>query len=287
MNPFVLTGPQFLRLYAVLLVISVVVAWVARQRALGTAAAAAMPADLDIYERAVLSTGTTQRAVDVALKQLADGGLRIDGKGLVDPDPRPVAAHPVERAVLTCIDEVPTHITAVRGRAARHAALEGLRDRLVDAGLLISPQMRARARGATLAFVPLLVLGMARLGRGSQLGRPVGYLVILLMVTVALALWLWGRMPTRTRRGEELHYAEQTRNTALRTAAEHGRVGSSPDAALALALFGIGALSVASEPALSGARRSGVHRPTAASCGGCGGAGCGGGRCGGCGGCGG
>ena len=56
-----------------------------------------------------------------------------------------------------------------------------------SAGLAPTPEQRARYRAAGLWFVPLLALGMARVAAGSANGRPVGFLVALLVVTVVAA----------------------------------------------------------------------------------------------------
>jgi uncharacterized membrane protein YgcG len=86
-------------------------------------------------------------------------------------------------------------------------------------------------------FAPLLALGVARVVAGTANGRPVGFLVLFLLVTVAVAAALALRAPDATEQGR--------RTLERRLRAEHPRPrrGASPaELSMGTALFGAGAL---------------------------------------------
>jgi uncharacterized membrane protein YgcG len=129
-------------------------------------------------------------------------------------------------------------------------------------------------------FVPLLALGAARVAAGSTNGRPVGFLVVFLLVTVVVAAALARRVPNATELG---------RRTLQALRAEHPRPGSGASPAqlsMATALFGAGVLWAADTDIAMMLR---VPREQGFSAGfggdggggGGGGGGCGGGGCGG------
>jgi uncharacterized protein (TIGR04222 family) len=160
--------------------------------------------------------------------------------------------------------------------------MAALGERLRLAGLAPTPEQRTRYRAAGLWFLPLLALGVARVAAGSANGRPVGFLVALLAVTVVVAVVLCLRVPRITELG---------RRTLRRLRAETRRpaAGASPaELGMATALFGAGVLWAAdaeTAAALQLPRESGAHAGGFGDGGGGGGGSCGGG-CGG-GGCGG
>jgi uncharacterized protein (TIGR04222 family) len=163
-------------------------------------------------------------------------------------------------------------------------------NRLIEHGLLVDDDHRTLALIAPL-FLAMAVptLGLVRLGIGIWSGRPVGFLVAVLVVTAVLSLIVFARKPFRSSRGTALLRQLRTDNGRLQ------RAGASdtcvPDVAMGVALFGVGALAGGEFEQL----RKSLARPTVESSyssgcgGGCsGGGGCGGGGCGGgCGGCGG
>jgi uncharacterized protein (TIGR04222 family) len=163
-------------------------------------------------------------------------------------------------------------------------ALAAVRQRLRLGGLAPTPEQRARCRAAVLWFLPLLALGVARVVAGRANGRPVGFLVALLVVTVVAAAVLAVRVPNATELGRRT-LAE------LRAANPRPPAGASPaELTMGTALFGAGVLWAADTDT---AMLLGVRREHGASGGGfdpggggdggggCGGGGCGGGGCGG------
>src|SRR5262249_37307681 len=156
--------------------------------------------------------------------------------------------------------------------------------------LLVSDGAAWAARGVTvLPMVALLVLGLMKINVGVSRGRPVGFLVVLCVLTGIVALALLIKRPHRSRRGDRALARLKGENAALRHAPRSlsTRV-SADDLALAVALFGTAVL--VGGP-LADLRTALMPPPSAgggdcgSSCGGGGGCGggCGGGGCGGCG----
>ena len=170
-------------------------------------------------------------------------------------------------------------------RWSRAPAVAAVRERLRLGGLAPTPEQRARYRAAGLWFVPLLALGVARVAAGSANGRPVGFLVALLAVTVVVAAVL---RPAGARR----HRAGPAHPGRLRAETRRPPVGASPaELGMATALFGAGVLwaaDVETALALRVPREHGAYagghvggEGGGGSGGSCGGGGCGGGGCGG------
>jgi uncharacterized protein (TIGR04222 family) len=149
---------------------------------------------------------------------------------------------------------------------------EAIRTKLERLGLCLNSTLLPTYRLKVLALftVPLL-LGTEKVYIGLERGKPVGYLVALLIITAIFALYFLSR-PRLTRAGHELLAAVRM---------QHSRAARAPlesELMLAVALTGLVVLSGTSYNALYAASKSD---------GGAGGAGCGGGGGGGCGGCGG
>ncbi|HYN17259.1 MAG TPA: TIGR04222 domain-containing membrane protein, partial [Actinomycetes bacterium] len=187
-------------------------------------------------------------------------------------------AHPVEWAAYQAVATHPQRtLGELQAALGREPAVAAVRERLRLGGLVPTPEQRARYRAAGLWFVPLLALGAARVAAGSANGRPVGFLVGLLVITVVVAAVLVLRVPDATELG---------RRTLRRLRAETRRptVGASPaELGMATALFGAGVLWRADVETALALR---IPREHGAVLGGIGDGG-GGGSCGGGGGCGG
>ena len=156
------------------------------------------------------------------------------------------------------------------GHAERVAA------RLCRAGLLQRPEEHTRLRlVAILPFVMLFMLGLYRQRAGSALGEPTGFLIVLLVLTVVLAVMRYATCDPRTAAGVAAVRELRHRN---------GRLNQAPrpdEAAMAVALFGTGVLvGTPWEPVHALRQR---ESDGGGDGGGDGGSGCGGG-CGGCGG---
>lgn len=283
MNPFDLTGPQFLVLYVVLLVVTVGVALALRQRARRWAGSAPTQRELDPYEVAYLSSGAQQMAL-TAVDGLSQGrGLVVGRNRKLECGGTPSAWHPVEHAAL---QEVQRRGSIAPGRLAHALSarpeVQQVALRLQAEGLVLPPSARAAARTAALVYLPLLALGTARAIRGVALERPIGFLVLLLLLTVGLAA-VTLVSPRLSRAGDAALAELRRRHAALKTAASTGRTLLAPqDAALAVGLFGVVAVTnplvrTAFTPSYSGGGDGGGGDGGSS----CGGGGCGGGGCGG------
>jgi uncharacterized protein (TIGR04222 family) len=285
MDTWGISGPRFLLLYVVLLAGTALVAFVAGRRALaGPGEGAVAPARLDPYEAAYLNGGSALVAT-TAVSNLLRGGLlatagRRRGQVRLTARKAPEAGvHPVEWATYELVAAQPSRpLGDVRAALGRSPAVAAVRERLSRGGLVPAPEQRSRYRATALVFVPLLALGVARVAAGSANGRPVGFLVVLLAVTVAVAAVRCLRVP---------HATELGRRTLRRLRAETGRpaFGASPaELGMATAVFGAGVLWSADVDTAAALRLPREHSGFGGFGGGDGG---GGGSCGGGGGCGG
>jgi uncharacterized protein (TIGR04222 family) len=293
MDTWGISGPQFLLLYLVLLAIAVLAVVLVRRWVLA-ADGAAVPARLDLYEIGELNGGGALVATTAVSNLLRSGHLASSSRRRSQPA-RLVAgsapgpdAHPVEWAVYQQVAASPNRpLRDVQAALEGSTALAAVRQRLRLGGLAPTPEQRARCRAAVLWFLPLLALGVARVVAGRANGRPVGFLVALLVVTVVVAAVLVLRVPNATGLG---------RRTLQRLRAEQPRpaAGASPaELTMGTALFGAGVLWAADtdtalllrvprEHGVFGADMGGgSFGDGGGGGGGCGGGGCGGGGCGG------
>lgn len=292
-------GPAFAGFYLLAMVV-VVAATIIIRRAIHGGRDAAR--ELHPYEVAYL-IGGGRRAVATAVAGLrADGAVETSGDGHL----RAIAAPRTMRAAL----DLAVHETLVRGlvTTARtlvagekvQRAVEGIHDTLVRDGLVASPRQRAWSRLAVLLPALLFGLGIARLVAGAARGRPVGYLIVLLIALGITIFVLLAHSPRALRSASAAVQATRSRAAHLDPAMSpawntYGAAG----AALAVALFGMGALTsidpdfagaagLQGQFALAAGGLSGTSGGSScgigSSCGGgsgCGGGGCGGGGCGG------
>lgn len=101
MNPFPLTGPQFLVLYVCLLIALTIAAGLVRTRLRGPGDDR-FPPTLDSYQAAFLAGGYPAAAEGAIVALTARGSLRLDPGGrFVAVEPKPPWLHPVEDAVWT------------------------------------------------------------------------------------------------------------------------------------------------------------------------------------------
>jgi uncharacterized protein (TIGR04222 family) len=289
-----MSGPQFLAVYQLVLVMAVAYAAVSRWLVHRNGSADRVGrAPLGVPELAYLAGGP-RRVVETAIAALVDSGaLRPARRGTVRAvHPAGTVADPVQAAVLRAAEQgattVPRLVDAVRTRSV----LEPVRAKLVADGLLVEPSVaRARLRLAVAPLVMLFAVGLTRCVNGVLLHRPVGWLVLHLVVTAVLvALFRWHRDRLRTLRGQRaLHDARRGQEADDAPAT----VGGMP---LAVGLVALGGLAAFPDDDLRAALRP---RPSSSfgggdggagfascgsgssSCGGGGGGGCGGGGCGG------
>jgi uncharacterized protein (TIGR04222 family) len=275
-------GPQFLQIYLILAVGAVVLAILLRTMV--TRGSGSGDAQLSPTEVGYLAGGPT-RAVQAAV-----AGLRA--AGVIDAGPGSTL---VARGGYPGGDELTYAVYTTLGRqfalgalpyeTGVATALNRMRDRLAQAGLLLSGGQRGMARALTLLIFAVAGLGVARTVAGVANGKPIGYLAVLTILILLVGL-LMRRVPQASRAGRRA-VARQRR------AARHLAPRSNPawstygmlGAALGVALYGTAALWAA-DPAFAAA--SGVPAAPTRSVGdsdsdsgSSGGGGCGGGGCGG------
>lgn len=159
-----------------------------------------MADDLGPYELAYL-TGGGERVLQVAVLRLTQAGvLEISSRGATQPTETPLdeTAAPVEVAVMQVAGR-----RRLRNASDIRWALEILRVRLENLGLIPSQRSRRRLRWvAGLVMGPILAFGLTRLGFGMAHHRPVGLLIIALIVSALLVPVITGRLSRGNGRGE-------------------------------------------------------------------------------------
>ena len=273
------TGSDFLLFYSALLAFAGASAWWMPNllRPPGRRAS------LDDLDRVAVLTGGLTRLADSALAELyVHGGLVGGEEGKLAVARCEAAVSPAAHTLLAAGEQI--------SRADAKKALDTHADlvaaRLQRAGLLLHDADYTRLRWLAITpFAALFLLGLYRERAGDAVGEPTGFLVILLLVTAALAMIRFVTIDPRTAAGIEAVRDLRARND------RYARAPMPDEAAMAVALFGTTVLvGTPWEPVHAMRQQSGdggSGGDGGSSDGDGGGSGCGGGGCGGCGGCGG
>ncbi|MDW5326929.1 TIGR04222 domain-containing membrane protein [Plantactinospora sp. KLBMP9567] len=204
MQPWGISGPQFLLLYPLAVIAGLAVAGYARRWANRTAQAE-LPPTVEYAEVAFLAGGT-DRAVDAAAARLVHSErLRVNRKGVLSAPGDPASDHPIDRDVYEVVRQQPTKVHALRRRLKAMPQVRALSERVAAGQRSRSPRERALAKYASLALLCLvLAVGVARLVDAITDGYPVGYLLIQLIVSMAIIstfyIGVWP-LPARSRAG--------------------------------------------------------------------------------------
>ncbi len=302
-NPLDLRGPEFLGLYVVLLGGAMLLAFVVR--------ALATPDGDEVAARPWATRATADELAFLArgkdgLLESALASLVFSGRAVEDAGQRGFAragqtvafdGSPAVQAVFRALPGPGEFATRRALRSALSPAATALERRLVRAGLAVEKATGLRVGAAsTVPLWGVAGLGAAKILVGLSRGRPVAFLVVLVILTVVAAVAFLVRRPFATEAGESLLEHLRAREQRLLEACARPERLDPEQVALAVALFGGTALSAlaATLPAmvraqlfLAGATRGPAGAGGVSSCGSsCGSSGCGGGG-GGCGGCGG
>ncbi|MGW3462947.1 TIGR04222 domain-containing membrane protein [Streptomyces olivaceoviridis] len=185
--PWGFTGPEFLGLYAAGFAVAVLLGVAVRQAARRFYPATDTSFIPDVYTIAWVVGGARQ-VVSTAIYALIRGGhLRTARDGTLTfcgsvPD------EPVQRAVLEAArTREATNTTLVHEAARRLPEIRRAGDAARGLGLLPSRTRRLAGRLAGLPMLALFGVGVARVVNGVRLGRPVGFLVAFLLVSLVVA----------------------------------------------------------------------------------------------------
>ncbi|MCZ8369247.1 MAG: TIGR04222 domain-containing membrane protein [Porphyrobacter sp.] len=265
------TGSDFLLFYNMLLGFACAAAWwiPAHLREPGRRAAA------DDLESVALLAGGSSRVTDSLLADLYVRGQLTEGeKGKLHINRHSATITPAGLALMAI--NAPLSLAVARKALVAHA--EQSAARLQRAGLLLRPEDHARLRWLSITpFAALFLLGLYRQRAGSALGEPTGFLVILLVLTVVLAVIRFAKSDPRTHAGIAAVSDLRARN---------GRFARAPrpeEAPMAVALFGTGVLVGTPWEPVHAMRQRESDSSAGAEASSDGSSGCGGG-CGGCGG---
>ncbi|MFI0444998.1 TIGR04222 domain-containing membrane protein [Actinomadura sp. 6N118] len=248
--------------------------------------------ELHPYEAAYLTGGRTRVLGTVLAALRAQGAIESAGGGQVRVTETPIPdAAPVEVAVHEVIREArEIKIRDVPDDLRVRNEMEALKASLEREGLALGGGDKTAIRMASLLLWGLLAVGVARLASGISNGRPVGFLIVavILFTLVCLGFMVVGN---KTRAGRTALEATRDRLGHLNPSANPAWATYGPSgAAFGVALFGTAAL-MSFDPAFAEEAQLRHYMTTSGGTsgdsGGGGGGGCGGGSsCGG-GGCGG
>lgn len=291
MEPWGLSGPEFLQLYWVGLALAVLVSIVVRVRV--RAGHSTQPVrSLDMDELAYLAGGP-RRVVETAIARLLTAGeLRTSRRGTVQATSTTQSLNQVDRAVITdCQRYTNRTVNLMIPAVAGDRVVTTIGQRLEDMGLLVNPAVvKSALRKGTTALWVLLAIGVARWVNGIALGFPVGWLTLQLVLTGLLILLLTrGGKHVRTTKGTTVLNAARTTSTRASGSVDEvvyaGAAGAVlfggllvyPDLAVRSSLLASGSSGAAGSGSYSSCSSSSSSCSSGSSCGGGGGGGCGGG----------
>jgi uncharacterized protein (TIGR04222 family) len=301
LNPFDLSGPEFLLLYSICLgiVSAITIAWRLLQRVARTESKARQSKPLNVWELAYL------RGRDLVVAQTAV--IDLSAAKLIKPDKHKLKLLAVSQKPDRPLSPVPNVIfRAAQSADGLSAATvqkeiafecDRIRTELVDRGMIKTGGDRFwEASVGYLGFGLLMAAGLMRVGMGLVRESPVGYLMLLLLLTflVGLALTYTGYLTNAGRQALKESATEMQRQGPQLGISEAAMETSGETVpAMATWAFAVAGLSTAQsmlDPDITELiKKHGMTADGGASdgsgtgCGGGDGGGCGGGGCGGCG----
>lgn len=242
MNPFNLSGPEFLVLYALVTLGAFGLAWLTRvSMSVADEPGAAPSRDLTSEEIAYLA-GSDAMVINASMAKLVHGGIiaqNPETKVLESRQGLPASPTSLDRVIYDATREGSATFGVIWKDGADH--FDSIRDRLRSYGLLVSPTQNQRLQNVCfLIAMAAPAVGLVKILIGMSRGRPVVILMILCMVTTALAWCLFRRPVFRTRQGEDNLNLLRNEHAALETQGTQSLTGlSAGDVMLAVALFGL------------------------------------------------
>jgi uncharacterized protein (TIGR04222 family) len=199
-----------------------------------------------------------------------------------------IGARPIERAVLEKFG-LPGQAASVLNDKDLKPVFQAYHNDLERAGLLPDSVTRAaRLKRLLLGLMALGIVGVIKILIGLSLGRPVGFLVLMMIVAMAIAAAI--SFPRLTARGKAALKDITNLYSGLRMQIYSSSPGgASAELAMFAAVFGVAELAATPFgyaqtlfPGATSSSSGGCGSSDGGGCGG-GGGGCGGGGCGGCG----
>jgi len=242
MNPFDLHGPEFLLLYFCFSLFVIIAIAILRRRA---ETGPAPKIDLgDPYLIAYLRGGEHE-VLRVAVISLVDRGmLDMDDQIIrrADQVTDDMLKHPIEYEVLKKFGD-PGEASAIFKDDNLKSLLQPYRDKLERAGLMPDAYVRRdRLMRLLLALMALGVVGVNKIVIGLSRGKPVGFLVV--MMIAAMAIVAFSSFPRLTARGKATLADITNLYSGLRTRVNSFSPGSaSAELAMFAAVFGVAALT--------------------------------------------
>jgi uncharacterized protein (TIGR04222 family) len=293
MNPFELRGPEFLFFYFCFSLVVIFAITILRRRA---ESGPTPKIDLgDPYLIAYLRGGE-QEALGVAVISLVDRGMLVMNDQVIrcaDHVAGDMVKHPIEYEVLKKFGD-PGEAHSIFKDDNLKSMFQPYRDKLERAGLMPDAEVRRdRQMRLLLALMALGVVGVIKIVFGLSLGKPVGFLVVMMIAAMVIAAFT--TFKRLTARGKETLSDVTNLYSGLRTRVNSLSPGSeSAELAMFAAVFGVAALATtpfAYAQTLfpratnnSSCGSSCGSSDSSSSCGSSdGGSSCGGGGCGGCG----
>jgi uncharacterized protein (TIGR04222 family) len=194
-------GPDFLGFFAASAVVALAGAWWLR-RYLSLPGGGAEGITLASSYDAAMLAGGPERAFVAAVARLVQLGVIAarDGRLFRSDQPAPADLSVLERTIVGQCTATGTPSRDVY--AAASDALDSIQAGLAERGLAVDGSIRAQAHLVPLAVaLAVPAIGVAKIWVGMMRNRPVGFLCVLELIVVALALALFLRKPLASRRG--------------------------------------------------------------------------------------
>jgi uncharacterized protein (TIGR04222 family) len=208
--------------------------------------------DLEPYQVALLM-GRKETMVAAVVQLVHAGALRLQDGHLHGAEPLASSAHPLEKAF---------HAAVLQGGTDRKGLLRAaepelarMEDALLQRGLLMPS--KALQRLDTLGHLPLLAvagLGVVKFGRELLRGRPAGFLLLFLGLTVLFFIVSWEQSHyRRSQRGDAVLLALRAQHEALHAMVSPEGAPSSPRSRnLVLTVLFLGAPALPQDKELQG-----------------------------------
>jgi uncharacterized protein (TIGR04222 family) len=247
-----ISGPVFLGIYVVIALVALALTIRGRRAVVATPPARPV-GDVSTHPHDVaFLNGGPELAVLSALTALRLRGAITSARGTAQAvpgaDPGPDG---LERGVYAAL-ATPSKRNWLHLHHEVARSLSPVRARLESAGLLLTGDQRRQVKAQAWWLAAAAGLGLVRLLAGLAGGRPVGLLVIAVLMVGALALIMASSVPTRTRAGDTTLAELRTRHHALAPREKPDwRLYGPAGAALGIGMFGAAALW-ASDPAIAG-----------------------------------